>query len=94
MKDRYTVQLILENPNDITEWDEQDLDFLFICKENDYGNGYYVSINDYTDTNTIIDLRYDRNFHPTNKVPWIVKWLYDTWSGKKGSWSIKEFTIK
>lgn len=94
MKERYIVELILENPKDITKQVEAILTFDFSCNETDYGNGYHVSIKSYTEINRIIDLRYDRNFHPTNKVPWIVKWLYDTWSGKKGSWSIKEFTIK
>ena len=94
MKARYIVELILQNPEVVNQQTEVELTFYFICNEKDYGNGYYASIEDYTETNTVIDLRYDRNFHPTNKVPWIVKWLYDKWSGKKGSWSIKEFTIK
>lgn len=94
MKERYIVELILQNPQNETQLEEVELDFCFACNEKDYGNGYYASIEDYTEEAIIIDLRYDRNFHPTNKVPWIVKWLYDRWSGKKGSWSIKEFTIK
>ena len=44
-----------------------DLDCVFLCKEKDYGNKYYLSITNNLGFNECLDIRYDTTFDINKK---------------------------
>lgn len=75
---------------------EQTLDLdcnFFICKENDYGNKYYLSIKDNLDFYEYLDIRYDTTFDINKKEQYLVDWAYNYWTGKNGAWAIKRIEV-
>ena len=65
----------------------------FSYDEEQYGNGYYVSIEGEDFYPKYFDIRYDRSFNRSNKSKWLEEWARSYWSGENGAWSIKEIDI-
>ena len=72
---------------------EYALDCWFSYDEEQYGNGYCVSIEGKDFYPQYLDIRYDRSFNKSNKSKWLEEWVRGYWSGKNGAWSIKEIDI-
>ena len=73
-----------------------DFDHIVVTFDHDpttYGNGYYMKI-DGADLgfNNIFDCRYDRRLHRNNLPTYVREFMNNHWSGKNGSWKIKEWT--
>ena len=66
----------------------------FHKNEDDYGNGYHVSIwCDATGFDEYYDIRYDTSFCETKKDEWMKKWAEKRWSGKNHSWKLTSVEI-
>lgn len=70
-----------------------DLDCNFIYDSNQYGNGYFVSIERKGFYRQGYDLRYDTTFDSHNKVKWLEEWAKNYWTGNNGAWALKALEI-
>ena len=70
-----------------------DLDCVFLCKEKDYGNKYYLSITNNLGFNECLDIRYDTTFDINKKEQYLVDWAYNYWTGKNSAWAIKSIEV-
>lgn len=63
--------------------------------EANYGNqcGMSVTSRDDKGWQQLYDIRYDKDFHKDNPVPYIINWAFNYWTGKNGSWKIVSFTL-
>lgn len=59
-------------------------------KAKTYGNGFFLRItNDSSDYENIIDLRFEKGFEPEKLNDFIQVWASNYWSGKNGSYILK-----
>ena len=92
----YKMKVIIEDPN-TEEGMSSGLFFTLNCDfcydEEQYGNGYYVSISGKDFSPEYLDIRYDRSFNRSNKSKWLEEWARNYWSGKNGAWIVKKIDI-
>ena len=69
------------------------LECAFVYDEEQYGNGYYVSIHGDDFYPKYLDLRYNRDFNPDNKPALLELWARNYWTGTDGAWAIKHMEI-
>lgn len=69
------------------------LDCHFLYNEDDYGNGYYVSISGNEGFKQYIDIRYDKTFRSSFAEKWLLEWAYSYLSGTNGAWKIRTIEI-
>ena len=72
---------------------EYALNCWFLYDKEQYGNGYYVSIEGSDFSPRYLDIRYDRSFNKNDKSKWLEEWAKNYWSGKDGAWIVKEIDI-
>lgn len=65
----------------------------FIKDDEGYGKKTYLSIVG-EHSGKCIDLRYDKNYHRGKEKEYLEYWANNYWTGKNGSWEIKELTIE
>ena len=70
-----------------------DLDCVFQCRENDYGNKHYLTIKDNLGFRQSLDIRYDRAFNVNKKMNYLVDWASYYWSGEGYAWEIKRIEV-
>lgn len=92
----YEMKVTIEDPN--TKYGMvSGLFFVLECNfcydEEQYGNGHWVSIWGKDFSPRYLDIRYDVSFNRSNKSKWLEEWARSYWSGKNGSWSVKEIDI-
>lgn len=75
-----------------------ELTFKFNCylsyDPKQYGNGYYLRIENKGYNTFDFDLRYDRSFNSNKPEEWLKSWANNYWSGKNGAWKIKRLLIE
>lgn len=69
------------------------LECSFSYDEEQYGNGFFLSIEGKDFSSQYFDLRYDRSFKKFEKEKWLEKWARNYWSGENGAWAIKSLEI-
>lgn len=64
--------------------------------KNDYGNGTYMLVKsrDSGSFEQCYDIRYDKEFDSNMPESYIINWVYNYWTGKKGSWHVIGCSIK
>ena len=89
----YKMNLILTQGNEERAFN---FDCVFTYDEDQYGNGYYVSVVDRESgfDPLYLDIRYDTSFNTNNKAEWLEEWAKLRWSGKNGAWSVKSIDVK
>lgn len=65
----------------------------FVYDSEQYGNGFFLSIESNGFSTKCFDLRYDRSFRKSEKKKWLEEWARNYWSGKNGAWAIKSLEI-
>lgn len=62
----------------------------FSVDPEDYGNGYYMGIRSDNEAFgfSAYDIRYDKDFNPAKKIPYIVNFYADRYDGKDGAWTL------
>lgn len=65
----------------------------FTHNEDDYGNGYWVMIKGEEGFENYYDLRYNKDFHASQKMTWLTSWAEAYWSGENGAYSLKGIKI-
>lgn len=93
---RYTMNVTIEDPN-TKDGMSSGLFFIldcdFVYDEEQYGNGYYVSMKGKDFSSKYLDIRYDKSFNRSNKSKWLEEWARNYWSGKNGAWIVKKIDI-
>ena len=97
---KYDMTVTINDPNTEKGMNSDLLfsfDVEFWCNENDYGNGYHVSIRNttagYELNHNVYDLRYDKDFHKAHKIAWLADWSDNYWNGENGAYKLKSITI-
>lgn len=65
----------------------------FIRDDEGYGKKTYLNICSESAHNPI-DLRYDKNYYRGKEKEYLEYWAKNYWTGKNGSWEIKELIIE
>lgn len=95
---KYSLTVVLEDPNSEEGMVSEivlNLMAEFIREAKKYGNGYYLTITDKEGRfKNRYDLRYDKDFDENHMIPYIKKWAKDYWTGKNGSYRVKNLSIK
>lgn len=83
------------SPKDKSSVRKLKLRAVFHNNKNDYGNGFYLAIKgrEGTDFERMFDIRYEQ-FNPANPEPFLASWVYNNWSGEKGSWDVVSLKIE
>ena len=89
---KYVMLVTISNPEDCKE-KTYSLSCVFFYDEEQYGNGYYVSISGENYYPQYIDLRYDKSFNRYKKEEYLEAWARGSWTGENGSWVIKKLEI-
>lgn len=91
---KYDIDIKIANPNNILDARQLFLRAQFHHRQDDYGNGYYLSIKGRqgTDFERLFDIRYD-NFNIDNPELFILNWIYNNWSGRNGSHDVISLKI-
>lgn len=69
------------------------LDCTFVYDSEQYGNGYFLTIESENFETKYFDLRYDRSFKKAEKEKWLEDWAKNYWNGKNGAWAVKTLEI-
>jgi len=92
----YEIRVTIYNP-ETEKGFNSDLQFVLLASfyydKDQYGNGYYVSIKGKEFYENYIDLRYNQEFEPTEKMTWLTHWACNYWSGKNGVYKLKYIAI-
>jgi len=96
---KYTMSVILEPPEEekvagLTSAWGMKVAATFYHDKKQYGNGYHLGLKPPDSPVNVIDLRYDETFDPDKPEEWLERWARSYWTGKNGSWQIKELVIK
>ena len=85
-----------ETPKGMTSDLAFTIDCYFAHDSETYGNGYWLSLvkRGREGFENCIDLRYDRSFHPDQKIAYLANWAQNYWSGKDGAYILREFNIR
>ena len=61
-----------------------------------YGNGYYMGVTGKGEPFgcSFYDIRYDKEFSPSNKMEYVLRFFANKYSGKNGSWKLKKLFIE
>lgn len=95
---KYTMKVTIAQPN-TPKGMSSDIFFVIDCffsyDPEQYGNGHYLLLKKRgpEDFRNCIDLRYDRDFDRNNKPAYLEKWARAYWSGKNGSYYVKDLKI-
>ena len=67
----------------------------FRCDSEDYGNGYYMGVRSDLEPFgfSAYDIRYDREFDPARKIPYIVQFYANRFTGHGGSWELTGINV-
>ena len=94
---KYEMKVFISNPNTEKGMSSQvffDLIAMFHHDEKQYGNGYYLDIeNESGSFSNYYDLRYDMDFNPNDKIGYLTRWANSYWSGKNGAYKVDELII-
>ena len=61
-----------------------------------YGNGYYLYIGkkNRDGFETLLDLRYSKEFNRNKKISYLAQWAENYWCGENGAYLLEEIEIK
>lgn len=90
---KYKINLTIEHPNR-KEQSQKTLYSYFSHNDDDYGNGWYLSIigRGNCSIDWCIDLRY-KSFNPCKAIEFLESLCRDYWTGKDGAWRIVDLSI-
>lgn len=92
---KWNVELTIRHPEEKGTFKLYVIEAELIQREGTYGNGYYLYLQDNTNTiDDCYDLRYDAGFDPGRTELVIAETLYDRWSGKNGAWKVCSLRIE
>lgn len=91
---KFDLKVVIADPNNISSHRTLNLRAVFSYNEDTYGNGYYLGIKGVkgTDFEQYFDIRYD-NFNPNNPEPFLLNWIYNNWTGDRGSYDVVSLNI-
>lgn len=88
----YEMKVRITNPNTQEEMYYK-LECYFVYDKEQYGNGFFLSIEGKGFSPQDFDLRYDRSFRKSEKEKWLENWARNYWSGENGAWAVKSLEI-
>lgn len=65
----------------------------FFYDKEQFGNGYFLTIESENFETKYFDLRYDCSFKKSEKEKWLKDWAKNYWNGKNGAWTVKTLEI-
>ena len=93
---KYEMKVTIADP-ETPEGMTSDLFLKLLCifahDPEQYGNGHWLKIKENEGFGSCIDLRYNTDFDPNNKIAYLEKWAENYWSGKNGAYYIKSLEI-
>lgn len=92
MNMNYEMKVRITDPNTQNELSYK-LKCSFAYDKEQYGNGFFLSIEGEDFYPQGFDLRYDRSFRKSEKEKWLEDWARNYWSGENGAWVIKSLEI-
>lgn len=92
---RFNLYITIVNTGNSKQIHKLELTATFGKSNSGYGNNTLLMIKSMYEGNfeQMIDLRYDTSFDKEAPEVYIAKWIYNYWSGKNGSWDVKELKI-
>ena len=90
----FNVLLYLNDDNNKPRKLEETVEFDQIA--NSYGNGYHMTV--YGESEPFgrqsYDIRYDREFNSHIKIPYIVQFFANRYTGEEGSWKLTGIEVR
>lgn len=92
---KFLLDVSLISP-DLTERKELKLKVILGKSNSGYGNDTYMLVKnrDGEYFEQYYDIRYDKTFNKNKPELFILNWVYNYWTGEKGSWNISGCSIK
>lgn len=92
---RFNLYITIVNPENSKQTRKLELTATFGKSNSGYGNDTYLTVKSMYAGNfeQMIDIRYDKSFDAEAPEVYVANWVYNYWSGKNGSWDVKELKI-